>query len=144
VWVASFDGPHATKYININPNGTPPTRYGWMVFVTFAIEPGFTDPVTVRGVRLDDGTPLWMVAPEPGQTYSEATPSVAITLDPRQPGLPDYDNISMGLSDTWAAWAAVLYVPAAGCYALEARWSGAFWSGAFWSGGSWSRTFAVS
>ncbi|HEX5440902.1 MAG TPA: hypothetical protein VFW76_08465, partial [Ktedonobacterales bacterium] len=37
VWVASFDEPHATKYIS--PWGKPPTRYGWMVFVTFAVEP---------------------------------------------------------------------------------------------------------
>lgn len=132
VWVIGFEGSHATLYINLG--GAGPTRYGWMVFVTFAIEPEFTDTVVVGGVRLDDGTPLWMAALEPGQTYTEVKPSVAVTLDPQQPGLASFQNTSRGLGEDWAAWAAALYIPEAGCYALEATWPGGRWSGAFFAG----------
>lgn len=131
IWVAWFDGPHATRHIS-GP-GVVNSRYGWLIAVIFAIEPSLTDPVVVRGVRLDNDSPLWMVGLEPGQTFTQATPSVAVALDPRQPGLPDYDNYSMGLNEDWAAWYGGFYIPAAGCYALTATWPG----------GSWRVTFAA-
>lgn len=130
VWVARFDGPRATKHIEKRVRYT---RYGWPTAMIVAVEPGLTDPVVLRGVRLDDGEPLWMAALDPGQTFKEATPMVAVVLDPQQPGLADYHNTSMGLSEDWAAWDAMFYIPAAGCYALEATWPG----------GSWRVTFAA-
>lgn len=131
LWVAGFEGSHATKYVN--PFSTQYTRYGWMVGIVFATEPGLTSPVVMRGVRLDDGTPLWMVALEPGQTYTEAAPSVAVILDPQQPGLAGFQNTNFGLSEDWAGWYGAFYIPEAGCYALNASWPG----------GSWRVTFAV-
>ena len=121
LWVAWFDGPHATRHIEgLGGN----RRYGWEIAVIFAIEPDFTQTVVVRGMRLDDGSPLW---------FGQAAPSVAVVLDPWQPGLTSDDNRSMGLSDDWAAWYAILSIPAAGCYALTATWPG----------GSWRVTFAA-
>ena len=121
LWVAWFDGPHATRHIEgLGGN----RRYGWEIAVIFAIEPDFTQTVVVRGMRLDDGSPLW---------FGQAAPSVAVVLDPWQPGLTSDDNRSMGLSDDWAAWYAILSIPAAGCYALTATWRG----------GSWRVTFAA-
>lgn len=128
VWVVGFEGSHATKYLN----GFTHTRYGWKTAITFAIESDFTDPVVMRGERLSDGTPLWFQVSEPCQT--QTTPSVAVVLDPQQPGLASFQNTSMGLSDTWAAWDAMLYLPDAGCYALNAKWPG----------GSWRVTFIAS
>lgn len=130
VWVAGFEGSHATEHIN--PFSTAHTRYGWAIGIVFAIEPGLTDPVVVRGERLKDGTPLWLQVAEPGK--AQTTPSVAVVLDPQQPGLADFQSTSMGLSDDWAAWNDTLYIPDAGCYALDARWPG----------GSWRVTFIAS
>jgi hypothetical protein len=132
VWVAWFDGPRATKHLGPE-GGLGYGRYGWLITILFVVEPGFTDPFVMRGTRLEDGAPLWLGVLGPGQTYYQATPSVAVVLDPRQPGLPDYWNTSTGLSEDWAAWDATLYLSAAGCYALEARWPG----------GSWRLTFAA-
>jgi hypothetical protein len=121
LWVAWFDGPHATRHIEgLGGN----SRYGWEIAAIFAIEPGFAQAVVVRGVRLDDGSPLW---------FGHAAPTVAVVLDSRQPGLTSDDNRSMGLRDDWAAWYTILSIPAAGCYALTATWPG----------GSWRVTFAA-
>ncbi|HEX5440901.1 MAG TPA: hypothetical protein VFW76_08460 [Ktedonobacterales bacterium] len=122
LWVAGFDGPLATRHIKDPGPGN--SRYGWEIGIIFAIEPSLTDPVVVRGERLDNREPLW---------FGYKTPSVAVVLDPQQPGLPDYDNYSMGLNEDWAAWESTLHIPAAGCYALEATWPG----------GSWRVTFAA-
>ena len=122
LWVAWFDGPYATRHIKDPGPGN--TRYGWEIAITFTIEPEFSQKVVVRGVRLDNGEPLW---------FGHSMPSVAVVLDPQQPGLTADDNTSMGLSDDWAAWYTILSIPAAGCYALDASWPG----------GSWRVTFAA-
>jgi hypothetical protein len=131
IWVASFDGPKAS--VHLGAGDLEHGRYGWLRPIFFAVEPGFTAPVVVRGMRLADGAPLWLGVLGPGQKYSEATPTVAVVLDPRQPGLPRYDSDSRLGDEAWGMWSAALYLPAAGCYALEAQWPG----------GSWRLTFAV-
>jgi hypothetical protein len=131
VWVTWFDGPQATRHLGARGLGY--SRYGWLGTIFLAVEPGFTDPVVVRGERLDDGSPVWIGVLGSGQTFYQATPLVAVVLDPRQSGVPDYRRISMGLGEDWAAWDATIYIPAAGCYAIEASWPG----------GSWRLTFAV-
>lgn len=130
IWVGGFDGPQATKY-NLQALGHD--RYGWKTLVDFLVEPGVTGHVTVRGESLPDGSPIWIGVDDPEHNIRAAKPSVAITLDPKTPGLPDYWNTSFGVSDDWAAWRGVLYIPAAGCYALDATWPG----------GSWRITFAA-
>ena len=125
VWVAGFTGPQATKHIGAGELGY--SRYGWLTLLFFAVEPGFTEPVAVRGTRLDDGSPLWIGVLGPGQIVNQATPLVTVVLDPKRPAIPKNE------SDGWAEWHAVFYIPVAGCYFLEATWPG----------GSWRLTFAA-
>lgn len=128
VWVGNFQPSmkgQATTYVGHSAY----TRYGWRALVLFSIEPGATGQVVMRGERLSDGSPLWIGVLKSGQTYydTRATPSVRAVLDPKNPGRPDFEDTG------WAEWGGVLYIPAAGCYALEASWPG----------GSWRVTFAA-
>lgn len=130
VWAVGFDGSESTAHVVLGYS-----RYGWKARINFYVEPGFTDHVVVRGERLPDGSPIWIGVDDPEHNLSAAKPSVAITLDPKTPGLPDYWNTSVGgVSEYWATWYATLYLPAAGCYALEASWPGGSWRVTFTGG----------
>ena len=128
VWAVGFDGPQANKLLRGY------SRYGWMTFVDFYVEPGVTAQVIVSGERLSDSVPMWISVSDVRETnFGQRAPSVRVILNPQERGLPVYDNLSRGIGEDWALWSGVLYLPAAGCYALEASWPG----------GSWRVTFAA-
>ena len=134
VWVGGFEGSmkgQATKYVGHSPY----TRYGWKAPMDIRVEPGVTGKVVMRGERLSNGAPLWMEVVEQGQMYTDSKPipKALLVLDPKEPGLAPSQNNSMGMGDDWAAWVGAIYIPAAGCYALDASWPG----------GSWRVTFAA-
>jgi len=121
-WAVGFVGPQAT--LSVTDGGTREdlelmrrTRYGWTRKVLWVLEPG--QPVTLRGGSLGDGAPLWF-------QFDGERPTTAPVLDPRFPE-------ARGGRGNWREFPSYVYIPAAGCYFLEARWAG----------GSWRLTFAA-
>ena len=135
VWVSGFEGSMKDNQASLYVSHGSYTRYGWKRQFFIDIEPGVTGKVFLRGERLSNGTPLWMEVIEQGQMYTniKPIPKALLILDPKEPGLAPFQNNSMGLGDDWAVWVGAIYIPAAGCYALDASWPG----------GSWRVTFAA-
>lgn len=95
------------------------TSAGWPVQVMALVRANLTQPVTITGHDLRTGYPLWWSpdANNPG-AVEEAAP-VAV-IDPTQ--------LQSKLGDgQWDIWFGVLYLPGAGCYALQSSWAGGHW-----------------
>jgi hypothetical protein len=112
----------STPDLAASPRVTPVvyTAYGWEVMLLWAVEPGYTQPVTLHALRLIDGQPLSLSV-----GFFQA-PALAATLDPNATS-----DSAQGAH--WNTWFGSLFVPGAGCYALQAAWAG----------GSWQIPFAV-
>jgi hypothetical protein len=109
---ASFD-PAGQRY-RIERDA-PRTRYGWRVKVLWVIGPKLERPAHIAGRELATGAALWF---EIGEEDREPAPFG--TLDPAKPGVPP-------MSGGYKEFPSYLYVPQAGCYALEAEWPAARW-----------------
>lgn len=122
VWVIGFS-PGLT--LRMGPGqGMAHGPHGWYVKVAWVVAPDYRQRITLRGSTLAGGTPLWFqIGGEPFST----TP----VLDPQQPGA-SAPNEPAG----WAAFPSYLFIPRAGCYAVEADWPGGMWRLAFAAGRS--------
>ncbi len=120
VWAFGFGGPHAI--VRIPTSYFTYTQYGWTWKLIWRVSVHYMQPVRLHGGNLRTSTPLWFQMN--GQT------STAPVLDPR----PDEAQIAeSGYPAEAVEWRSYLYIPAAGCYYLEADWQG----------GSWRVTFAA-
>jgi hypothetical protein len=90
------------------------TQYGWTWKVAWEIGPNYTNLVTLRGGNIRDGTPLWF-------QVADQDASTSPVLDPQHP------QRGSAIGPNWAEWGSYLYIPAAGCYYLEATWPGGHW-----------------
>ncbi len=90
-------------------NGDKQTQYGYLQKALWEVEPSFTGTVTVRGTNLSDGTPLYFQA-------GGATPTMTMLLDTNNPGTPT--------GAPWKGWPSYIYATKAGCYVIEAQWTG--------------------
>jgi len=84
------------------------TRFGWTWKIIWEVGPSYTGSVALRGVNLQNGTPLWFQFAADDPTTTTTTP----LLDPRHPNHP----VSV-VGDDWLEWGSYVYLPAAGCYA---------------------------
>jgi hypothetical protein len=107
-WAIGF-GPSATLSFALDD---PYEDHGWLRKVLWLLRRSAADPVTVTGVRVDDGSPLWFDYRDPG---AQETPLV---LDPAAPD---------GQEGDWYEYHGYLVVPSAGCYRLHATWPGGEW-----------------
>lgn len=82
--------------------------------------------MTIRGINLSTGAP---VHPSADGAEAMSTPT-AMVLDPSDPTVLKEDA---NRDAQWTQFPGGLAVPGAGCYSLEA----------VWSGGSWQMTFAA-
>lgn len=115
VWAgfyASFDPP-GQRY-RIERDG-PRTEYGWRVKVLWVIGPKLGGSARVKGRELGRGTSLWF---EIGD--QDVGPMTEAILDPAATGVAPS---GAGYMD----FPSYLYVPRAGCYALEVGWPGGTW-----------------
>jgi len=106
------------------------TRFGWTWKIVWEVGPSYKGSVKLRGVNLQNGAPLWFQFAADDPTTTTTTP----LLDPRHPNHP----VSV-VGDDWVEWGSYVYLPAAGCYAIEASWP----SQGSWPSGSWRITFAA-
>lgn len=96
--------------------------HGWYVKVLWVVAPDGHQPVTLCGSALSGGTPLWF-------QIGDQAPSTAPVLNTQVPPAPSQPA-------GWANSPSYLFIPRAGCYVLEASWSGGMWRLAFAAGRS--------
>ncbi|MGH2557649.1 MAG: hypothetical protein ACRDJH_01185 [Thermomicrobiales bacterium] len=97
----------------VGPDFAGPRPHGWFKKALWVHDGGSSDPVTLRGSRVGDGTPLWF---QPGQDE----PTTELVLDPQHPGIP----VQHGAFREWPSY---LFFPATGCYELVAEWADGSW-----------------
>jgi hypothetical protein len=93
----------------------PRTTYGWRIKVLWIVGPKLDRPARFEAGELATGAALWF---EIGEEDREPAPFG--TLDPANPGVPP-------TNDGYKEFPSYLYVPQAGCYALEAEWPDGRW-----------------
>ena len=132
VWFGGFQSgvgqPAATKLTQSQSNAN---QYGMPIQVVLFIRSDTRGPVTINGVDLHGGRPLWFsfVAIGNGRdpTPGAQTPATAFSFTPQRPG--------PGVPTFWYASYGSLYLPGSGCYAVSARWPGGGWRITFVAGG---------
>lgn len=112
-------GGHPAWAIGFGPAATLGARpddqfedHGWLRKVLWLLERRAADPVTVTGIRVDDGSPLWF---DYGDSGLQET---VIVLDPAAPD---------GQQGDWYEYRGYFVLPSAGCYRLKAAWPGSGW-----------------
>jgi hypothetical protein len=106
--VAGFQRPQATIFLgNAQVKHVP---YGWPGTLTWAAQAGLTGKVTVTGVNMSGGEPLWF--------QGSGGTARSVVLDPLTAS-----PLSLG-GENWATGTFMVFVPRGGCYALQATWPG--------------------
>jgi hypothetical protein len=101
-------------------------EYGWAHKLLWVVATTLHGSVTIRGTNLSTGAPVY-----PDAEYASATSTpMTLVLDPSDPTVVSQDA---NRDAQWTQFPGALTVPGAGCYSLEA----------VWSGGSWQMTFAA-
>lgn len=113
----SFGGEHAT--MELPPQYSHHTEYGWVQKIGWSMAKTQQEPITIRGTNLQDRTPLWF-------ELLNGSPTKQLLLDPQKP-LADWGEDTL-------AFPSLIYIPKAGCYALEGTWNGGQWSVTFAAG----------
>jgi hypothetical protein len=116
LFAVGFTGKQATLHVR---NG-PRTSFGWRVKVLLLLSPDVTAPVGLRGDGTKSGAPIWIA---PG----DSAPATNVLLDPEHPAIP----VQHG---QWKEFPSYFYIPATGCYALEATLSSGAWTVPFAAG----------
>jgi len=97
-------------------------QYGWGHKFLYVVATRYQGVVTIRGANLSDHSPVY---PDAQDAELTSTPT-SLVLDTRNPTIANRN-------DQWTQFPGGLTIPKAGCYSLEATWSG----------GSWRITFAA-
>lgn len=90
---------------------------GWVIKVLWVLEPGTSEPVTISGREVDTGA---AIAFDP----SNGSISDTMLLDPSNPGTPERRK-------GWTEYPSEVLFPEAGCYLMEASWTGGSWQRGF-------------
>jgi hypothetical protein len=96
-------------------------QHGWQHKFLWVLGPSYSGTVTFHGANLADGTPLWLDADNVPNT---TTSLVLDTSDPTVVNRPG----------DWVEFPGGLDIPTAGCYYLQANWSGGSWRITFSAG----------
>lgn len=105
---------------------TSHSQYGWEHKLLWVVSTPLRGGVTIHGTNLSTGAPLHARA----EYASTASTPTTLILDPRDPTVLSQDA---NRDAQWTQFPGSLTVPSAGCYSLEA----------VWSGGNWRLTFAA-
>ena len=106
----------------LNPYPSGPTPTPWPgTKVSWIVGPNYANPVTLQGRDLLSGVPIWFDMSANGNTSDNLT--TLATLDPNHPNQGTIRNAS----GPWNIWSIGLVFTRAGCYDLEASWTGGRW-----------------
>lgn len=97
------------------------TPYGWTWKVIWRVSSGYTHLVRLHAGNLRGSSPLWF-------QIDDQAPSTSPVLDAL------HAVRSSASEAPWVEWGSYLYIPAAGCYQVEATWPGGQWSISFAAG----------
>jgi hypothetical protein len=100
--------------IRLDPSTEDYTQYGWGVTLIVALQLSSADGVLLQGENLDTGSALWF----------------DFSFLPQQPTTALMVNAALASQygdSRWSSWIGYLYIPTAGCYALEASWPDGHW-----------------
>lgn len=116
-WVVGFDGPS----INLTQlQRAKQSSYGWFRPILLVLETDLKGPVTLWGGGISNHSFLWF-----SDRHSKGNPTESsIRLLPNDPAITRYTGFD---DQAWLVWPADLYIPAAGCYYLQATWPGGSW-----------------
>ena len=109
IWAAGFDGPFAVLHIPASSDTY--TRYGWAWKLIWEVEPHFSQKITLHGGNLRTREPLWF-------QFNGPT-TLSPVLDPQQPEHP-----TSVAGEGYTEWGTYVFIATAGCYQIEAAWSG--------------------
>ncbi len=124
VWVTGFSGPYA-RLVHLVDARQQPQEFGWAYQLLLVEKADHLRPALLSGKSLDDGFSLFFEDGISIRGQKSVTAFFELAAD--HPRLPSkYDT-------QWKAWTVIMYVPAAGCYSLEA----------FWPEGGWQVNFAA-
>jgi hypothetical protein len=115
IFAADFGAGRAKLHV---ANG-PHTKYGWRVKVLVVVDAEQTETLSLSLRRVGSRRALWF-------RVGSRAPSTKPVLDPAHPPVPPEE------SSQWKEFPSYFFLPSAGCFRLEASWSG----------GSWARRFA--
>jgi hypothetical protein len=116
VWIAGFN---YQTVVHADPQGYTPwpeTKIIWEV------GPNYSQPVSIQAINLQTGELSWW------NVDTNAPPTRTLVLDQSNPfyhGTPE---------PGWNEWGSGLYIPVAGCYALQVTWPGGHWRTIFAAG----------
>jgi hypothetical protein len=105
--------------MDLPPQYSYHTEYGWVQKIGWGMKKTQQEPVTIRGTNLRDDTLLWF-------ELLNGSPTTQLILDPKKP-LANWGEGEVGFPS-------FIYIPKAGCYALEGTWNGGHWSVTFAAG----------
>lgn len=97
-------------------------QYGWSHKFLYVVATSYQGQVTIHGANLSDGSAMYLDA----QDAVTTSPATTLIVDTRSPTIANR-------GPQWTQFPGGLTIPKAGCYSLEA----------IWSGGSWRITFAA-
>jgi hypothetical protein len=124
VWVTGFSGPYA-RLVHLEDARQQPQEFGWAYQLLLVEKADHLRPALLSGKSLDNGFSLFFEDGISIRGQKSVTAFFELAAD--HPRLPSkYDT-------QWKAWTVIMYVPAAGCYSLEA----------FWPEGGWKVNFAA-
>lgn len=129
VWVSGFDGERPTLHFAPDPVFAPvfPNGYGWTASLTVDVLTSYTQPVTLSGENLQDGTYIFFnYYPKQDRQSSLIVLNAPDTLTP-----PTLSSNALGHTLTWTI---DLYFSGAGCYVLQAGWASGSWTVYFSAG----------
>ncbi|HEY3994075.1 MAG TPA: hypothetical protein VGM01_14505 [Ktedonobacteraceae bacterium] len=124
IWLAGFTGPSAAldNLVPINAQvAHAPWPGGWYETVAVFIQKNYTGDIILRGGSQKDGAPVWLSKNNPqilGNT-------LALNLE---------DGSHFIANGQWEMTSITIAVPTAGCYTLQASWSGNSWTRFFAAG----------
>ena len=125
VWVTGFSGPHA-RLVQLDDSRQQPQEFGWAYNLLLVERADYLRPVLLSGKSLDDDFSLFFEDGISIRGQKSVTAFFELAAD--HPRLPSkYDT-------QWKAWTVIMYVPAAGCYSLEALWPEGGWQVNFAAG----------
>ena len=125
-WVNSFIEQNQQPVLLFGDNHTMYSwvqydEHGWEHKFLYAVGPSYTGIVTFHGTNLRDGTPLWLVADNVPAT------TTSLVLNPGDPTVVNRPG-------DWVEFPGGLDIPKAGCYFLQADWTGGSWRMIFSAG----------
>jgi hypothetical protein len=127
VWISGFSGTYPTLALGPDAQAkgfgwdAPYTEYGWPAPIILAVQSGFREPVLLSGWDAN-GRNLQLGFVVAGAWGAPDHVSATFLLDPAHPSVP-----AGGSDNTGVFWYGYIFVPAAGCYTLNAAWPDGSW-----------------